>query len=243
MLKPSFEKGSILKQNMLETLRDYPRKAFELLVADYKDGIIEGFSIEVKDNRSLSVSPGVVKLGGELYFSDTEQILEQQEEHNYVYLEVVGNSTVDGDEIEVRINQYSSPQTDKIELFRYIKNAELLLLQECKDLFNPPINRINKIFSKHCYRGGSSLCPEYFKLYAKEVLNSSNARMTDIAFALECLNGVRDIDLIKAYFENDGNNKSVIEVMQKKLAAMSRNTENTKVEPVKPQGPRKMIVS
>lgn len=243
MLRPSFEKGSILKKNMLESLRDYPRKAFDLLFSDYKDGIIEGFSIDVKENGSLSVSPGVVKLGEGLYFSDTEQIIEQREEHNYVYVEVESNSTADGDVIEVRINQYSSPQNEKMELFRYTKNAELLMFQDCKDLFNPPINRINKLYSKYSYRCGSSLCPEYFKLYANEVLNSNNAKMIDIAFALECLNGLQDIDLIKAYFKNDGTNNSVIEAMQKKLVDMNSNTENTQIEQKKSQGPRKMMVS
>lgn len=243
MLKPSFEKGNILKQNMLESLRDYPRKAFDLIYGEYGEGIIDGFSVKIQEDGCLAISPGIVKIDGEIFFSDKTMLLEQRDEHNYVYIELACDNTVDGVLYKIEVSQYSTPQSDKLELFRYTKNAALLQLRDCADLFNPPINRINKLHSSYSYKGGKSLCPDYFKVYAKEVLASSNARMEDIAFAYECMNEVRDVDLIKIYFGNDASNDRVLEEMKNKLAAMSRKVENLNTEPEKVQSPRKMIVS
>ena len=243
MLKPSFEKGSILKQNMLETLRDYPRNAVNLIYAGFGNGIIDGFDITVLEENKLLVSSGIVKIDGVVYFLSHDQVIDQHDNNNYVYIEVECNDTVDGIIYNIEINQYSTQQTDKVELFRYTKNAELSMLQNCNDLFTPPINRINKIYANYSYVGGTSLCPDYFKAYARDVLKAKNAKMADIAFSYECLNGIRNMDLVKSYFNNDGSNLSVIEVMKKRLSEISRGVESSQVEPEKPQGPRKMIVS
>jgi len=243
MLKPTFEKGSILKQNMLEAMRDYPRNVVNLVYAQFGDGIIDGFDISVLEENKLLVSPGIVKVDGIVFFSTDEQVIDQHDDNNYVYIEVKNNDTVDGIEYCIEINQSSTQQTNKVELFRYTKNAELSMLQNCDDLFTPPINRINRIYSNNSYIGGTSLCPEYFKVYAREVLRSPNAQIADIAFSYVCLNGIRDIDSVKAYFKNDGSNISVIEMMKKRLAEIAMKTESPQVEQEKPQGPRKMIVS
>jgi hypothetical protein len=44
MLIPYLEKGKILKENMLEALRDYPMDIMKLIYASYGNGIISGFA-------------------------------------------------------------------------------------------------------------------------------------------------------------------------------------------------------
>ena len=52
MFIPVFEKGLILKQHMLEALRDYPREFIRNLYSEYGDGIITGCQvIELADDR------------------------------------------------------------------------------------------------------------------------------------------------------------------------------------------------
>lgn len=242
MLKPAFERGSILKQNMLESLRDYPRKAFNLLYSSLGNGIVNGFDVAVIDDEKFSISPGIVKINGLLLFSDEQKVVEQLDGENYVYIEVKCNNTVDGDMYIVEIKQYQSQQLDEIELFRYTKNAKISMLQNCNELFAPPINRVNKLFSNYSYIGGESLCQDYFKLYAKEVLNASDAKIKDVAFAYECLNGINDVDLIKSYFDNDGTNLCVLEAMKKRLAEINmREGESTQITTEKPK--KKVIIS
>lgn len=241
MLKPSFKKGSILKQNMLDSLRDYPRSAVNLIYAGFGNGIINGFDITVLEENKLLVSSGIVKIGNDVYFLTQDQVLDQQDNDNYAYIEIKHDDTVDGIVYSLEINQYPEQQKDKVELFRYTKNAKLSMLQNCSDLFKPPINRINNIYANFSYIGGTSLCQDYFKLYAKDVLKAKKAKMADIAFSYECLNGIRNIDLVKSYFNNDGSNLAVIESMKNRLSEISKENENSQIDSGKSQSQESKI--
>lgn len=66
----AFEKGSILRKEMLTDLYEYPRIAVESYYASYTDGILYG--LEWRDNQekpgSHLITPGALKFQGELYF-------------------------------------------------------------------------------------------------------------------------------------------------------------------------------
>ena len=42
---PLFERKRLLKKEMLENLRDYPRNIFQILYQSYSDGILSGCNI------------------------------------------------------------------------------------------------------------------------------------------------------------------------------------------------------
>lgn len=48
---PKFEKGRILKTEMLENLRDYPRSFLDIRYQDFSDGIITGMNVTVGSTR------------------------------------------------------------------------------------------------------------------------------------------------------------------------------------------------
>ncbi len=45
---PLFERKHLLKKEMLDNLRDYPREIFNMLYQDYSDGILSGCRLEVR---------------------------------------------------------------------------------------------------------------------------------------------------------------------------------------------------
>lgn len=47
---PLFNSGRLLKIDMLEELRDFPREFFNIRFKEYSDGIISGCDIDVSDN-------------------------------------------------------------------------------------------------------------------------------------------------------------------------------------------------
>jgi hypothetical protein len=63
---PNFGKGRILKKEMLESLRDYPRDYLDICFKDYSNGIISGADILVGEN-GITVSRGVVKHNNRIY--------------------------------------------------------------------------------------------------------------------------------------------------------------------------------
>ena len=46
---PLFERKRLLKKEMLENIRDFPRDIFDIFFRNYSDGILTGCDIEVKE--------------------------------------------------------------------------------------------------------------------------------------------------------------------------------------------------
>ena len=243
MLHPSFKKGSILKQNMLEVLRDYPYKFFELEYISYGDGIIIGFEIEITNTNIIQITPGILKQEGDIYISTNVLQINQFLENHYVYLVVEKNETPDGMNCIVKVEQYEEPQENKIELFRYTKNAELHKFKDISEVFSNPINRINQIYAKRSIEGGTTLCNYYFKLFANQVLKCQNVKMEDIAFAYQCLNGIQNTAILFQYFGDDISNQVVVEIMKKKIESFGKELSVLDKEPEKKERPKQLIVS
>lgn len=66
----TFEKGSILRKEMLTDLYEYPRIAIETRYASYTDGILYGLEWRADPEKPGShlITPGALKFQGELYF-------------------------------------------------------------------------------------------------------------------------------------------------------------------------------
>ncbi|CAM3852209.1 hypothetical protein [Marinicrinis lubricantis] len=63
---PQFVKGRILKTEMLESLRDYPRHACELFLQDWSDGIVAGAAVRA-EGEHLVIQKGIIKYRDRLY--------------------------------------------------------------------------------------------------------------------------------------------------------------------------------
>lgn len=72
---PAFERGRIMKKELLWTLRDYSYSALELQYKDYTDGIISGCKIRVEDNL-LYIAPGIMKCQGFIFLFTQESQIE-----------------------------------------------------------------------------------------------------------------------------------------------------------------------
>ena len=88
MFRPSFNSGSILKQNMLESLRDYPYTLLEVMYSEYGDGIISGFEIMPLKNNRFVISPGILKIHDNVIVSSENMNVDQESELNYVYITI-----------------------------------------------------------------------------------------------------------------------------------------------------------
>ncbi len=216
MLFPTFENGSILRQSMLEALRDFPRKFLDVYFADYGDGVIEKLDLRL-DTSKVIVAPGLFKHQNVVYFSDEELTLDLYDElrsgsDNFVYLEPNIEVTTSGNKCNFSLIVSDVVLSEKFEIFRCIKgeNSEICMFQNLKEVFEEPYNRINQKYVLFSYRGGSAISRNYFKMFADEILLSANPSSKDIAFAYNCLNGIDNLDLIINYFEIDGINNTVI---------------------------------
>ena len=243
MFQPSFNKGSVLKQNMLEALRDYPYIVLEMEYSEYGSGIISGLDVCPIGDDMFQIAPGLLKVDGKIYILSEILTIKQEEETHYVYLIIQNTDNPDGKDIELTCEQTVKPKDDAFELFRYTKNADMFVYKDIRELFNGPMNRINQIFCKFAIVGGNTLHPDYFRLFAKEILESTNASISDVAFAYQCLNGINNIGVIKQYFNDVVSNSDVIERMEKVLNRLSMDNNIQKSQSEKLEKPRKMVIS
>ncbi len=57
---PQFEKKRLLRTEMLEQIRDFPRDYLEILYAGYSDGVLRGCALRWTENR-LVIGPGILR--------------------------------------------------------------------------------------------------------------------------------------------------------------------------------------
>lgn len=206
---PHFQKGRILKREMLENLRDYPRDFLDSYFQDYSNGIITGVDLLVADT-SIHITRGIVKHNAKLYtlqrsyelpYKATEQetILKIQfaeEENNLDFTNFTTTIVLDHD-------MHLAP--NEIEIARFKLKAGTKLRSEPIDFldFATEYNTVNYL---HCQYAGiqkSTYHPKVLQYFAKELLESRPTNPYDITFAFECLNQERvQRAVIELYISN-----------------------------------------
>ena len=228
--KPIFEHGLILKQHMLEALRDYPIEYVNTRYSDMGNGIIAGLNIELTKDNSFYVGEGIVKLDGEVHVVKCSNEILFSDQENYVYLEISKENKIDGVHYNYQIIQKNTEDSTSFELFRYVKNAEIKKYVAMDELFKDVTNRIDQRHVLKSIVGGSCLVNDYFLLYANYILSCKSASMQDCAFAYQCLNGINNVEIVKNYFELEiVTNEAIIEAMKNILDRLSSESEKTLV--------------
>ena len=238
MFIPVFEKGLILKQHMLEALRDHPNEFIEKLFAEYGNGIITGCNVSVSDN-TLHIGEGIIKINGQIYILTKSLSVVAEDEINYVYLKITSESLADGTKLNIDVIQKNEKDDSLFEVVRYTKNANLKPYSKIDELFSDVSNRIDQRYVFQSVAGGNTLLAGYYRLYAEKVLSSGNADMQDTAFAYQCMNGIGSIEIVKAYFHTDDiSNQNILSLMKQRLSTLSaKSPETKKSEPVQAKRP------
>ncbi|WP_295093338.1 hypothetical protein [Ruminococcus sp.] len=243
MFLPSFNRGSVLKQKMLDALRDFPHTALDVMYSDYGEGIISGFEVKPVSNKCFQVSPGLLKYNDKIYVLAEALSIEPKTEKHYVYISLQKIDNPDGIDVVIQCDQIDEPNDEKFELFRYTMNAEMFVYKDMYELLSSPMNRINQSYCKCSVIGGNTLHPYYFQLFANAVLESSNASQNDIAFAYQCLNGITNISIVKHYFNGASSNMDVLIQMKVILNRLKKKLNVQESQPQKVETPRKMVIS
>ncbi len=244
MFRPSFNKGSVLKQHMLEALRDYPYTVLEVGYSAYGDGIISGFEVTPEDGGRFMISPGILKLNEKIYVSSQILTIDQINGKHYVYLTIQNQDNPDGGDIIINIEQGLEPLESGFEIFRYTKNAEMFEYNDIGELFRDSMNRINQSYCKYAVIGGSTLHPCCFRLFAEAILESANATSQDVAFAYQCLNGIRNMNVVNHYFKGDSSNaEGLKEEMKAILDKLKKSSVVEEKQLEKLEMPKKTVIS
>ena len=224
----------ILKQQMLEAVRDYPREYVDLLYNNMGDGVITGFDVTIENHTRIKISPGIIKINGEVFFSDENAEFPIMDKRNYVYLKIEKSVQNDGEMYRVNFIQSPEEKSEEFELLRYTKNAELQEIKDISEVFNRTINRVDRTHMKRSIVGGSTLADEYYELFSKKLRNSN--KIEDVSFAYQCMNGISNVLIIKEYFGIEKTfGDDIIEAMKQKIAMISVEEKSVYVVPKEEQ--------
>jgi hypothetical protein len=203
---PNFGKGRILKTEMLENLRDFPRDFWRIMLQSYSNGIICGADLIVKA-ETITVTPGIIKHGGQLYLLPTAYEIRYAPTNREMtikvkLLEVLAESDFTFYKTKILLDDLANQTPDEMELGRFKLREGAVLRSEYTDFFdfNTEYNTINIIDSEYAGVGRSTINPIVLRYFGQLVFKSASENTLDLSFAMLCLNQNRvERDLITCY--------------------------------------------
>ncbi|GEN36395.1 DNA and RNA helicase [Aneurinibacillus danicus] len=208
-LCPTFNKGRILKKEMLENLRDYPRNFIDICFKDYSDGIITGADIVVGEDE-FTIGTGIIKHNGTMYMLENEYhlpyhatgaetIIKVRFTEKAVHSDFVSYGT------EILLSQDMQVKRDECELGRFKLKEGARLRSEYQDFADlaTEYNTINIIHTQYAGIRKSTLHPHILRYFATDILKNNSSNPYDIMFAMQCMNQyIVDRELILHYIAN-----------------------------------------
>jgi len=192
---PKFTAGRVLKHEMLNLLRDYPRGYIDILYSDYVDGVIAGCSISVNPD-ALSIAPGIVRYQGKLL------TLVQSENISYT---ATGQETIvkirfskekdslDYTTISGEIVSDLSPKIadNEMELCRYKLKAGARLRDDYQNFGDmaTDYDTLNIICMPYATHYETTLSPIITRKFAEEALQNKMIHPFDYMFIGQCVQG------------------------------------------------------
>lgn len=190
---PVFEAKRLLKKEMLENLRDFPRSLFGLQYQNYSDGILAGCDIK-GTQTGLTILPGILCYKGIPYFLDKPYPVPCRAEGNLVYVKVhfwdkaIG---VGGEEFlsQIMVDEQEPDAEQELELARFKLQPGARLRSEYVDFYDyeTEFDTVNRIHVPYAAPDHPGIWPRIFKSFAAELLRHSVTNSWDQAFCLNCL--------------------------------------------------------
>lgn len=238
---PLFNRGRILKLEMLEQLRDFPRDFIDIVLEQYSDGIIAGCNLKVEGNRII-ISKGVIKHDNLLYLLKEDYSLSYKSTNHMAMLKIKFlGETKNNDFVnygtEIFIDNNLNLKEDEMELGRFkLKigarlRADYINLEDMYTEYDT-INIINVPFAAF---EKSSLCPYILNCFAKEAFKYKLVNALDISFCMLCLQNqqVMERELILNYIkarleieEKEYSNEQIYEHLVRILQGIRRGKED-----------------
>lgn len=204
---PAFERGRIMKKELLWALRDYSYSALQLQYAECPDGILSGCGIRVEDNF-LCVGPGIIKCQEFVFLITGEEKVEYSPTERCVSLKFrLAEKEVLPDYIkyvtEFILDGNLERQPNEVEICRFKLKTGARLRTEYKDFYDieTEYDTINLAQATWAAAGGNTLSKEVTDYFARKVLECGNAEDKDIYFSYFLLQSREAIkfEIIKDY--------------------------------------------
>jgi hypothetical protein len=221
---PQFEKKRLLRVEMLDKLRDYPKNYLDLSLKEYGDGVICGCKI-TWDNERLTIDSGMIYWKKNLYFMEQPFVIDCKAEDKVRYLKVqfmaeireAGRITAN---TRIFLEDKKPDPSCEMELcrFRLQEGARLRDSHENFQDYSTAFDTLNIISQPYGAPGGTTLNPCIIRQFSREVLRSGTLDPFDISFSTMALSNHGQVapELLQEYLlgklEEDYSKKSNKEI-------------------------------
>lgn len=243
---PQFEKKHLLRIEMLEQLRDFPRDYLEILYSGYSDGILCGCSPSWVQDK-LTVEPGILRYNGSLYFLKEPFRMACETQDRIRYLKVQFQTPVRENGIimgktRIYLDDIIPNSVNEIELCRF-RLQEGARLRDTYENFADCITEfdtLHLIDVPWASPGKPTLHPKLLRQYAVEILRNGNAVDTSFAINILANRGIMPEEAVRIYINmrtggnaglgNQGLYYGLIEILKKISAdgSVQRKDEGSK---------------
>ena len=200
--EPLFRKGRVLKRESLEALRDFPGGLAKLALSDWTDGILYGFDISYEANGLMKdgepesgtvvITSGAVWHQGQIVLTKTEQIPFRAYEQQITLCLRLHPGTYTEDfyvrQLELRLKN-GEPGSNELELGRFRLSQGARLRKDYRDLRDcrTTYNTLDITQVPYAGPGGITVSPVLLRMFARMVMENTEAADIDLQFALLCL--------------------------------------------------------
>lgn len=186
---PTFERGRIMKKELLWALRDYSYAALQLQYQDYPDGIISGCRLQARENM-LYIGTGIIKCQSFLFLLQKEESVQYALADQYVSLKFRVKKREELSDYtryttEFVLDDQLQRAQNELEICRFKLKEGARLRTEYKDFYDiqTKYDTVNLADADWAAQGGHAMSKEVTDYFAKKVLDCENAEDKDIQFA------------------------------------------------------------
>lgn len=191
---PLFNRGTILKKEMLENLRDYPRDFIDIYYKDMSDGIITGCHININDYEII-VNEGLIKHNDKIHFLNNKISIPYENSNRETILKIrFLDEETDNNFInflsEICLDEDLNINENELELCRFKLKEGAKLRENYIDFFDlaTEYNTVNILNVKHSGTCEETIRPKIIKMFSEMLLKSSSKEYEDLLFSMMSLN-------------------------------------------------------
>ena len=185
---PVFESGTVLTQEMLETMKNYAIDLGNLEYAGYEDGIISGCEVTMSGNY-ICVNRGIIKYAGNIYFLPQEFRVMINAGNDWQILRLyVGSMSREQNfligELHLELTSEQEAAANKIEICRFRLQNGAMLRNSYRDFadLSTEFDTVNEIYAQWSGYQCKTISPRILKEFAKGLRRKALHNMHDFIF-------------------------------------------------------------
>lgn len=192
---PKFAAGRLLKHEMLNMLRDYPRDSIEILYSHYSDGIMAGCKLIINSDH-ISVEPGMVRYLGHMYrMKESVHVPYTATGQDHILKIQFHKVKENGDYILRQGNILLQPGVtaaeNELELCRFKLKQGARLRDDYQDFGDmaTEYDTVNILHVRYAAPYEATLSPVITRWFAREALENKLMQPFDYSFVSQCTGG------------------------------------------------------